>query len=1762
MKQKITTVILPTTSPTTLVSTTTAIKECPVNTISDTLDVEEVITSSNPNEADQVLEPEGWTPATDDTTPSIVLSWKEPDSIMDVIVETEKVDTIQIIVLNDDDVVFDEPFKVQPDDKTVEVNLPNIQKDIVPGNKIKLIITPVSDDVTPVVKNVNVKICRKETTTVIPPTTSPTTVLSTPTETTTVIPPTTSPTTMVSTTTAIEECPVNTISDTLDIEEVITSSNPNEADQVLEPEGWTPATDDTTPSIVLSWKEPDSVMDVILETEKVDTIQIIVLNDDDVVFDEPFKVQPDDKTVEVNLPNIKKDIVPGNKIKLIITPVSDNVTPVVKNVNVKICRKEITTVIPPTTAPTTLLSTTTECMKTALDELTPAMLTVTTDDSANGFSPEDIMRTSGWIADARNPVVVLELNDDDDSPKIYEVGMTVTNVQRIEAELKNVEGVSVITVTQKPKSTGQEPVVLTFNGVIGTEIVIKLVSPLRAEPPIVSDTEVIACIHPKEITTVILPTISSTTLVSTTTAIKECPVNTVSDTLDVEDVVTSSNPTEADQVLEPEGWTPATDDTTPSVVLSWKEPESIMDVIVETEKIDTIQIIVYNDDVVVFDEPFKVQPGDKTVEVNLPTIKNDKVPGNKIELIITPVSDYVTPVVKNVNVKVCRKEITTVMPPSTATTILITTTTEIKECPMNTVSDTLDVEKVITSSNPSEADQVLEPEGWTPATDDTTPSVVLSWKEPDSIMDVIVETEKVDTIQIIVYNDEVVVFDEPFKVQPDEPVEVNLPTIKNDKVPGNKIELIITPVSDYVTPVVKNVKVKVCRKETTTTPVLTTTTECMKTTMDDVSPDLLTVITEDSALGFNSEDIFKTSGWVAKKNKPEITLELSDSNDSPMVYQVVMNVANVQKIEAVLNNVEKEFVKSVTKEPESTSPETVVLMFDGVIGTEIVISLSSSGEQPIVSDVKVVACIHPTELTTAISPTTGTTTLQSTTAIYCQFTQEAFKDNFGYEQIDIVGFVEKDGIEGLSSNSEIIQIDSVIEEGVVVFIGCSNCTCAMDGNIRCDIGQCEECKYTQWSEWTPCSRECDVGARTRERIKLTITNPNICADDLKEMEDCNIEPCVTPTTMPMCEQWSEWNECSSTEACTEGVRSRERHCPDSPSLENEPCVNNCTVPVCEHPLVFITEPTCQLTCYTVQYPESCVIPDDMQPSCGCMEGFVLDEESNICIPIHECQKCYKEDGTAVNPGLSYMKSECEECICTEGLTLTCGIKTDCCAWTEWGHWGECSESCKDGVQNKYRELLVGDPETCGEDKISRECKPPTALPDECIDCIYNDEEYSVGDLVDVRDNGCTKCYCDSTHNSYCVPDPVANVNGSWSEWAEWSSCSSSCDGGVRSRTRLCNDPLPLCDGIECEGRNEEVEDCNAELPCCEISEWSDWSECSATCDDGESVRTRFFVDPSEQNSCDYVNITDIQPCNLGECGCRYSEWSDWTDCNTECGIGLSQRKRDLIQPSSYVECEHSQVEERDCYLADCACDKDHQKWSNHSHCETTCLNRFTNIPVEDCEELNPGCVCEEGYFEDKNGICVTNDNCSVCYHPDSPDEPIEPGKIFKNPNVACEVCQCVGGDIVCNRRCEFPECKEGEVLSYPKTDPCCPRCIPEETTCSLKTEKRVVKRGDCETVDEINVTFCSGSCGNSSSIPVFMMDDGMEYDNMGCIQTCKCCQGTVRGMQTVDIRCGLPGQKRLYKARVPVIVACKCDSCMTTESMKNQVDATSSFGKR
>ena len=58
----------------------------------------------------------------------------------------------------------------------------------------------------------------------------------------------------------------------------------------------------------------------------------------------------------------------------------------------------------------------------------------------------------------------------------------------------------------------------------------------------------------------------------------------------------------------------------------------------------------------------------------------------------------------------------------------------------------------------------------------------------------------------------------------------------------------------------------------------------------------------------------------------------------------------------------------------------------------------------------------------------------------------------------------------------------------------------------------------------------------------------------------------------------------------------------------------------------------------------------------------------------------------------------------------------------------------------------------------------------------------------------------------------SSVDGGWSDYTDWTECSVECGGGIRSRTRLCNNPAPLNSGALCVGDGTETEECNPS-PC-------------------------------------------------------------------------------------------------------------------------------------------------------------------------------------------------------------------------------------------------------------------------------------------------------------------------------------------------------------
>ncbi|KAH8581593.1 extracellular protein with 3 TSP1 domains and an EGF domain [Cryptosporidium sp. chipmunk genotype I] len=195
-----------------------------------------------------------------------------------------------------------------------------------------------------------------------------------------------------------------------------------------------------------------------------------------------------------------------------------------------------------------------------------------------------------------------------------------------------------------------------------------------------------------------------------------------------------------------------------------------------------------------------------------------------------------------------------------------------------------------------------------------------------------------------------------------------------------------------------------------------------------------------------------------------------------------------------------------------------------------------------------------------------------------------------------------------------------------------------------------------------------------------------------------------------------------------------------------------------------------------------------------------------------------------------------------------------------------------------------------------------------------------------------------------------------SEWSSWSQCSSSCQIGTRSRTRLILRPASF-EGTTCPNLIEN-EGCNTSISCddCTYSSWSSWGDCSVTCQGGFRSRTRKLIWKSDIKGRCEDNQTDIESCNEQSCpiNCRLSNWTSWSICSSTCGKGTKMRYRIILAQSELggVQCpsENEITERASCQLQEC-----------EKSCSTAeiCNNGGTCIDIP-----NSGfsCECTEDYF--------------------------------------------------------------------------------------------------------------------------------------------------------------------------------------------------------
>ncbi|XP_035664469.1 SCO-spondin-like [Branchiostoma floridae] len=396
--------------------------------------------------------------------------------------------------------------------------------------------------------------------------------------------------------------------------------------------------------------------------------------------------------------------------------------------------------------------------------------------------------------------------------------------------------------------------------------------------------------------------------------------------------------------------------------------------------------------------------------------------------------------------------------------------------------------------------------------------------------------------------------------------------------------------------------------------------------------------------------------------------------------------------------------------------------------------------------------------------------------------------------------------------------------GSLVTISCNNCTCE-HGRFRCTDQICDvDCTWNPWSHWTSCTKSCGVGIRTRQRTYQEPHGNGVKCRDMSyntETEACNTDACSVDGEWST---WSHWTECDAT--CGGGTTRRSRTC-SAPAPKNgglgceglgqelsvcnaEPCGPEC--PEGQVPDLCVNE--CGYRCEDFHQVEVCVEEDDCIPGCRCPNGLLL--QHGECVPPPLCE-CVDYNGNIVAPG-SVVQNDCNNCTCKAGVfsctDQPCPVT---CGWSTWSTWTDCSTTCGQGTQNRFRSpnnppASNGGKECTGEHVQSQVCQLDTCTPV----CTYDGVEYQVGDTLYTAE--CTECTC--TPNGLSCININCSALASWEPWGTWSACDATCGGGKQTRTRTCTARTHCCDyacpGLSLEQQPCNIQDCPTTSPSCQV----------------------------------------------------------------------------------------------------------------------------------------------------------------------------------------------------------------------------------------------------------------------------------------------------------------------------------------------------------
>ena len=490
-----------------------------------------------------------------------------------------------------------------------------------------------------------------------------------------------------------------------------------------------------------------------------------------------------------------------------------------------------------------------------------------------------------------------------------------------------------------------------------------------------------------------------------------------------------------------------------------------------------------------------------------------------------------------------------------------------------------------------------------------------------------------------------------------------------------------------------------------------------------------------------------------------------------------------------------------------------------------------------------------------------------------------------------------------------------------------------------------DCKLSDWSNWSGCSKTCGGGTQTRTR---SITTPAknggaACNGPPQEQQSCNTTACPVPADCKMSD-WSAWSGCNKL--CDSGIQTRTRSITQQAQNGGTACSGtlqeqqSCNTVTCASLRPAVISPTTGVAIQGVSNGESTYNLSQLftNPSGAALTYNITSNPytnatlsgSTLKIMGSFRNTSYKVLVTATN---MYGTSSSPAMISVTEVAAPVN-----CEMSDWSNWGACNKPCGGGVQTRTRVITKqaqNGGAACGATQEQQSCNTQ-ACP---VDCemsgwsAWSGCSKTCGGGVQTRNRSITKpvqnggSACGPTQEQQSCNTQACPVNCEMSGWSNWSGCSTSCGGGVQSRIRTTTKQAQN-GGAACSGSLQEQQSCNPQ-PCpvdCKLSDWSNWSGCSKTCGGGTQTRTRSITQQAQNGGAACNGPTqEQQSCNTTACpvpaDCKLSGWSAWSGCSKLCDSGIQTRTRSITQQAQNggTACSNGLLQEQQsCNTVTCA----------------------------------------------------------------------------------------------------------------------------------------------------------------------------------------------------------------------------------------------------